>query len=1164
MVRSSRLVLFVTLFALSGFILLLVGQALLVPSGQFATDTALSAARDGASAATLSDGRVLVSGGNDASGNPLATAEFLGAGASAGTMTAPRSGHISVALKDGTVLLAGGITTGGAVTNSAEIFNPSTGLSTAIASLLVARSGATATLLSDGRVFIAGGQGSGSALQTTEIYDPATGQFTNGAPLSAMRQNHAAALLNDGRVAIAGGSDGANGLNTIDIYDPAANSVSPFAAPMAAARSGLSATTLMKGQVLLAGGTTSGNPAATTEILDVTAGTITPGPAMSVARSSHLALLLPNNNTVLMVSGTSASAAAEIYIPWQNAFAAFGTLANPRTDAAGGASGQTGAASVAGGLAGGTASAVVETIHFPMVRTDKPDYQPGDTATITGSGFAPNETVNVIIEEVVDIDNDSPITLTPAPQADANGSFSAQFPINVADLNIRFYLNATGQTSGLTAGMTFTDKKAHTVTVASPTSVTVDAGATAVYGTVTVSFNGSAGSCTVTLAAAGLPAGATAVFGMNTLTSTGSDVTTSFSVTTTAATVPGTYTPINVTATDGTGCDDAKTQTSNNLTLIVNAPAATTFTNLTASQSITYGMASVTLSGKLTSTPTNPPIGSGVAITINGVTTNTTTTDAAGDFSTSVTTSALNASATPYTITYSYAGGGGFASTSDTSTTLTVNKATPTITFGAAPTPTYLGGNFTVTAITNSDGALSFGYVSGPCAVVSAAAGTFSSSGAGTCVVSASTPATTNFLAGSASPNLSVAIAKATPTLSVTNSPQTYTGSGQSATVSASVAGVVSNILTGGAATQTNANTYAVTANFVPNDTTDYNTLTGASAGNFVIKQAPSMVTVTCPAAPQPFTGSAQTPCTALATGVGGLSVSLPSSAFVYSNNTHVGTATVIATYSGDINHTGSYNSGSFTISQATTSTLYTGGQIVVIPNTFILSATVSSSAGIACAAGTLSYSLDLNPITQGPGPYPIGPSPQGTTGWMDGVYTITVTFTPNDATDCIGSFDTATLTVAVPGDSATGGGWYTLSGNGRINFGFVVNKVPNTSPAKYKGQLVLINNGKWRLKGTLNTYSSILSKTGNQGAASGTGTLYYWDSTLNGGLGDWAVAQTGVTFTASFTDNGQGGKNSLDAFGIHIDHVVVSPPEPSSLPNSSPIQLKGGNITVN
>ncbi len=55
---------------------------------------------------------------------------------------------------------------------------------------------------------------------------------------------------------------------------------------------------------------------------------------------------------------------------------------------------------------------------------------------------------------------------------------------------------------------------------------------------------------------------------------------------------------------------------------------------------------------------------------------------------------------------------------------------TPTITFSTPPTPTYLGGNFTVSAMTNSNGALTYSYVSGPCAFVSGA--TFSSTGGGT------------------------------------------------------------------------------------------------------------------------------------------------------------------------------------------------------------------------------------------------------------------------------------------------------------------------------------------------------------------------------------------------------------------------------------------------
>ncbi|PRY56057.1 hypothetical protein BCF74_1204 [Knoellia remsis] len=79
----------------------------------------------------------------------------------------------------------------------------------------------------------------------------------------------------------------------------------------------------------------------------------------------------------------------------------------------------------------------------------------------------------------------------------------------------------------------------------------------------------------------------------------------------------------------------------------------------------------------------------------------------------------------------------------------------------------------------------------------------------------------------------------------------------------------------------------------------------------FTIAKAPSSVTVTCPTAVD-FTGSALTPCTATATGVGMDPVTVTD--LTYANNTKAGTATVTATWAGDANHVGSTGTGSFTI----------------------------------------------------------------------------------------------------------------------------------------------------------------------------------------------------------------------------------------------------------
>jgi hypothetical protein len=98
---------------------------------------------------------------------------------------------------------------------------------------------------------------------------------------------------------------------------------------------------------------------------------------------------------------------------------------------------------------------------------------------------------------------------------------------------------------------------------------------------------------------------------------------------------------------------------------------------------------------------------------------------------------------------------------------------------------------------------------------------------------------------GSNTQTITDTINKVTPTatLAVNNSPVTFDGTPHAATVgitsSSPAGGSVQNISTGGASTQTDPGTYAVTATYVPADTANYNTLTAQSAGNFVIAATP-------------------------------------------------------------------------------------------------------------------------------------------------------------------------------------------------------------------------------------------------------------------------------------------------------------------------------------
>src|SRR5712675_798667 len=325
-----------------------------VPSGTWVAVGAMNSARAGASTVLLQDGRILITGGNDANG-PSSAAEFFGANGSfslATPMNFHRSEHVSVVLQDGRVLVAGGSTNGGGVTNSAEIFDPAANSWTNVTGgMLEARAGQTATLLSDGRVLLAGGSGSGATTSmTAEIFDPASQSFALAGVLSSARFNHAAALLQDGRVLIVGGSDGTKVLATSDIYDPTAGTIS--AGPkLSAARHALSGTTLLDGR---------GSPVdlASAEILDAGATAFSPAAsALLTARSGQLAFLLPHNNSVLIVGGTSngtALASAELYIPWGGTsqagiFQATGLMSTARSNATGSALQQDGMLLVAGG-----------------------------------------------------------------------------------------------------------------------------------------------------------------------------------------------------------------------------------------------------------------------------------------------------------------------------------------------------------------------------------------------------------------------------------------------------------------------------------------------------------------------------------------------------------------------------------------------------------------------------------------------------------------------------------------------------------------------------------------------------------------------------------------------------------------------------------------------
>ena len=114
--------------------------------------------------------------------------------------------------------------------------------------------------------------------------------------------------------------------------------------------------------------------------------------------------------------------------------------------------------------------------------------------TITGGGFQPGETVTLHLQEIPYIDSHSDMTAV----VQADGTFTnSQFSPDEHDLDIRFYLTATGSTSGTTAQTTFTDAKNVTVAFAGTGSGSVSSNPVGISCTDT--GGNLSGTCTVSV-----------------------------------------------------------------------------------------------------------------------------------------------------------------------------------------------------------------------------------------------------------------------------------------------------------------------------------------------------------------------------------------------------------------------------------------------------------------------------------------------------------------------------------------------------------------------------------------------------------------------------------------------------------------------------------------
>jgi N-acetylneuraminic acid mutarotase len=299
--------------------------------------------RNGHTATLLSDGTVLVTGGDGASAAAGRTEQYnpgTGTWGEVGTLHTARDSHTATLLSNGNVLVAGGYGILGTLANC-ELYDRASRVWGATGDLSVARRNHTATLLPNGKVLVAGGVGESGNLASAELYDPVSGTWSATGSLNTARQLQTATLLPNGKVLVAGGAGNDYNVTTTELYDPASGTWSVISSPNTA-RVGHTATLLPSGKVLIAGGTTfvdGGSPhyvdLSSAELYDPATGTWSPTGSMTEARVSPTATLLLNAKVLVAAghwyfNGTFVLDTAELYDPDSGKWSATGSVSRKR------------------------------------------------------------------------------------------------------------------------------------------------------------------------------------------------------------------------------------------------------------------------------------------------------------------------------------------------------------------------------------------------------------------------------------------------------------------------------------------------------------------------------------------------------------------------------------------------------------------------------------------------------------------------------------------------------------------------------------------------------------------------------------------------------------------------------------------------------------------
>lgn len=271
-------------------------------------------------ATLLQDGRVLVAGGTSSGSYSSGFAPLIGNAelydptsktwSTTGSLNTLRlNNHVSfpfmVTLQNGKALIAGGSDANNNSIDSAELYDPATGVWSYTGNLNTPRRDMSMILLNDGRALIAAGTSgpnSATSLATTELYDPTTGTWSYTAnDLAVPRDGPTMVKLQDGRILLAGGNQpDYTCTNAAEIFDPTTNMWSS-AGTMPFGGVGITLTVLLDGRVFGATGD-CGPHTATSAVYNPVANAWTP--TANVPVTPIVGSFLLNNGNVLVRSGS--------------------------------------------------------------------------------------------------------------------------------------------------------------------------------------------------------------------------------------------------------------------------------------------------------------------------------------------------------------------------------------------------------------------------------------------------------------------------------------------------------------------------------------------------------------------------------------------------------------------------------------------------------------------------------------------------------------------------------------------------------------------------------------------------------------------------------------------------------------------------------------------